>query len=234
MKSSETAQKLLWYLILIVLGVLIGSNITCNPDNPIGPTEDGKPDTTFVGVPYPVPGPPGKDHWYPRKVIVYEPDTPNMGKITLDSAKHLLRIIDSLGDQIVEISNQYLLQFPNNPKVIRARLTNDSLVFDLLKPDGRIYSNVYLPDYYNNKYTFNGFELTSDPVKHGLGINSESWAYAGYDLLFKCPTAEVEYVLSRKRIKLGASAIGYIQKNPELGISVKAGFRLNGDKGKNK
>ena len=150
--------SLLSSLIALIIGFMVGYFLFDNTI--ILPSEkEYITDTIKVPDPYPVPKPypvPSK----PKEVKVYEKDT-----AAIDSLKVLLSekdiLINGLKYQII-ISQDYLKQFPENPKLLELDLQWDSLSIGLLNIKGiptKETFPLYL-DRYKYKWTLSGLSKT--------------------------------------------------------------------------
>lgn len=115
-----------------------------------------------VPNPYPVPKPYPVDS--PPKIIKKFITDSSL----LDSLKLVIEnqniVITGLSDSL-SIHQNYLKQFPSNPKLIELLLSKDSLSLALLNIQGQIYQNTYpiFLNHYRYKYTNSG--LTSIKIK---------------------------------------------------------------------
>lgn len=120
-----------------------------------------KTDTIYKTHPYkppkglPIPNP-------PLEVIFYPNDT-NYHYKELILIKDTIRLYNNELDKF-DIDNNYLLQFPKQPKLLNFGLSKSKMEFTLLETSGSIIGRGYDIDLNNNIYRFNGVSLTSEPA----------------------------------------------------------------------
>ena len=142
--------------------------------------------TTFIKVPepYPVPKP------YPVPTKPIEVKTYEKDSSAIDSLKLLLSekdiIIQGLKGSQISVSQDFLKQFPLNPKLLELRLERDSLSVSLLDIQGIPSCNTYplYLDRYRYKWVYNSLSNESyDPIPME---KIPPWGYSvggGFDIL---------------------------------------------------
>ena len=185
-------------------------------------------DTTFIDKPYPVPKP------YPYEVLVqgvtiYEPDT-----IALDSMKILLNKKEVMIwrlDKQIHISQNYLKQFPSNPKLLELNLSLDTLSLSLLKTDGIPSKSEYGLNLsgFKYKWTNDGLSVTrvNSPSVKKKYIALNYFAEGGVNFLYFSPYIgfNIETDISRIRLYAGIEA-GLLNKNASS-INLGLKYRIN-------
>lgn len=184
-------------------------------------------DTVFIDRPYPVPRP------YLVEVpiqgtTIYKPDLNS-----LDSMKILLNekdiLIYRLNRQTI-ISQNYLKQFPSNPKLLELNLSLDTLSLSLLRTDGIPSKSIFGLSLsgFKYKWTNAGLSVTrvnSPPVKKHIVLNY--FAEGGVNFLYFSPYIgfNVETEISRIRLYAGIEA-GLLKKEASsINLGIK--YRIN-------
>jgi len=160
----------------------------------------------------------------PSQVIKYLPEyIPTRIEITPDS---ILLLVDELKDSL-EIAKNYLVNFPNKPKLITLGLTQNELELTLLNISGGIETSKY-PLFLNKyDYTHTGDSLIYDKAKNpDPNLISELYGTAGYSILNKNPYIGLRYQVNYKTILVEANSIVTVKSNPDLFLTIGAALRI--------
>lgn len=224
-------KKYLTYtLFLILISLILYLAFFKKPDTVYVPVPEYHTDTVYVPEPYEVPKP------YPvptppSVVEIYLPDTIAIDSLKLELSKSSI-IIQGLKDQI-SISQNFLKQFPYNPKLIELNLSLDSLSLSFIPINGIPEKQVFPLFMTDFRYRWTNQGLSSipiDPIPIKLPV--QAYFGLGVDLLHLSPHAVVGVEKDFTRIKLyGDLKLGLLKteySGIDLGIKYK--FRFNGFK----
>jgi hypothetical protein len=98
------------------------------------------------------------------------------------------------------VKAQFIVNYPKNPKLIRQTISHDSVTYDFLRPDARVWTNTYPIDLDRYQYVWEADSMKK--VKRGFfkQVHGESWAYAGYDIFRKAPRLAVDYAFNYRSV----------------------------------
>lgn len=226
-------KKLQKYLIIInlclIIGIILYFSLFRKKPIPSQPIYNYITDTIHDSIPYPIPIP------YlittpPRIVTEYLVDS-----VAIDSLKLLMTqdsiIIAGLKSQIL-IHQNYLKQFPRNPKLLSLDLKRDSLVLGLLQISGipekdkwpidlNLYS--YRWDFNNN---FTRTDITQLPPTRQR-LNLQYFVGGGVDLLYLSPYVSGRIEQEWTRIRLyGNAQVGLLKKESST-LEIGAEYKIN-------
>jgi len=190
-----------------------------------------KTDTIKVDKPYAVKGDSFPYKVPPLIIIKYEKDTSNKNSIKCINDS-LIKVIDSLGNQLSQINKSFLTQFPNSYKLIGGFFSLDTLKLDLLDVTGNISTQFYPVDYQNYDYQWYNDKMRAREISY-ISSSGQSkqkqfslYGNVGYGLLSKKPMLSMSGDYSIKRFKLSAEPSISIQQNPELNVDLKLGYKI--------
>lgn len=178
-----------------------------------------------VKKPYPYPQP-YLVNTPPEIIYEYETDTS-----VLDSLKLLLQdkeIIISGLEKEIKIHQNFLKQYPYNPKLIEFTLDNNLLSLSLLGIRGSIYKEEYplYLDHYRYKWVYPS--LTREPIR--VGDNNKwvfsSYVHVGYSFIPSSPSISLSAELSRNRFRLSSNPSILFNNNNVAYIDLKLGYRI--------
>jgi len=186
-------------------------------------------DTIWLDKPYPVPEP------YPVSVPpvilkYYQKDT-----IAIDSLKLILQekdiLIKGLNSQLL-ISQDFLKQFPYNPKLLEINLFPDTLAISILNIDG-IPSNSNFPirlSDYRYKWTIEGLSRSKITPPPAIKSKIQYFGGGGVNLLYLLPYAEfsLEKDWARMRIYSDLRVILLKRDASSINLGLKYNLSKNG------
>ena len=221
-------KYLIYTLFLILVSLTIYLAFFKKPDIVYVTVPTYKTDTLYVydyiyiPKPYPIPTP-------PSTVEIYLPDTIAIDSLKLELSKQNI-ILQGLYSQI-EISQNFLKQFPYNPKLLGLELSFDSLSLSILKTNGIPESQTFPIFLSGFKYRWTNEGLSSIPIDpRPINLPLQSYLGLGVDLLHLSPYVNVGVEKDYTRIKLyGDIRVGLLKteySGIDLGIKYK--FRFNG------
>ena len=185
-------------------------------------------DTLRIPDPYPVPVP-YFDSVPPRILKIYEKDS-----LAIDSLKLLLSekdiIIQGLYSQIT-ISQDFLKQFPKNPKLLELNISSDSLSISTLQISGIPYKYdypIYLSDF-NYKWALDGLTKTKTNNKEVKQKLFQYFVDGGFSFFHKSPYVGFTIEKDWARVTLYADVKGILLKTNgfDTNIGVKYNIRKN-------
>lgn len=191
-----------------------------------------KPETVYVDKPYPVKGD-SFPYKVPPIVVIKWKDRIIPGHINcIDDS--LILVIDSLGREMRKVNKQFLLQFPESPKLVGGLFKLDTMKLDLLETTGSITSKVYPVDYNRFEYEWHNNSIRAKELTNkkptgssqGKKLNHSFYVQAGYSILSKVPIISSDYYLRYKRLQLDLEPRVTIEKNPTLELNAKLGVRI--------
>jgi len=181
-------------------------------------------DTIYIpGKPYPIKTP-------PKTITIYEVNNAALDSLIIIISQDSI-IISDLKFQIA-IHENYLKQFPSNPKLIQLGLHRDTLSLGLLNIGGFV-SEYNFPIYLNEfryKWTVKGMshETYQLPTLEEHKPFAHYFVGGGVDLLYLSPIVSGKIEKSWTRIRLyGTADVGLLKKEAS---SIKLGidYRING------
>jgi hypothetical protein len=181
-------------------------------------------DTFRLRIPYPIPIP-YHSTINPVTVKIYLKDS-----LAIDSLELLLKekdiLIQGLHSQII-ISQDFLKQYPRNPKLIELNLKSDSLSLSMLGIDGipMGYSYpIYLSDY-KYKWTLNNLSYTKTNDNNTIKNPLQFWIGSGFNFIYPTPYLNFAIEKNWARIRIyGETNIGLLKKE---GNSLNMGLKYN-------
>jgi hypothetical protein len=221
-------KYLIYTLFLILLAVIVYLGFFREPKIEFVSYPVYRTDTIYVyetikvPKPYPVPTP-------PSTVEIYLVDSLAIDSLKLELSKQNI-ILQGLYSQI-EISQNFLKQFPYNPKLLGLELSFDSLSLSILKTNGIPESQTFPIFLSGFKYRWTNEGLSSIPIDpRPINLPLQSYLGLGVDLLHLSPYVNVGVEKDYTRIKLyGDIRVGLLKteySGIDLGIKYK--FRFNG------
>ena len=137
---------------------------------------------------------------------------------------------DSSRNQII-YNEKFLSNFPDNPKLLRLRLTIDSLSLVKLNPDGNIFEDRIPLALYSFDYEWEN-RFTRIPVKYRKP-DDYSYLLSNYfinvelnPMLSNRPFIGLEYNKNWKRFKIDLNGSMEFDKSPNVLLQGKLGYRL--------
>jgi hypothetical protein len=213
-------------LIVLLIAIIVYLFFFRKPESILIPDIHYKTDTFRIKEPYPVPVP------YPvsvdpKTVIIHVKDTAAIDSLTLLlSEKDIL--IQGLHSTIT-VSQDFLKQFPKNPKLIELNLSKDTLGVSTLGLDGipsRSNYPIYLSEF---AYRWTNQGLTKSTVKPSPAPKTpiQLWGGGGLNLIYLSPTLDFTAEKDWARIRLfGDIRVGLLNKNAtSLNIGLKRNIR---------
>lgn len=169
-------------------------------------------------------------NYVPPKVVINYTPAENGNFINFTDS--VLRVLDSMGKSIANIDPNYLKQYPLSPKILKGFFDSDSLSLDLLNIDGKISTLGYTVNYDRFEYQFLNGQLSAKEVMKPK-INSKPQSFsgglylnAGYSWLDKNPNIGINHQFNFKRLQLSNEALLFINQNPKLYLTTKAGYKI--------
>ena len=135
----------------------------------------------------------------------------------------------------VKVKTKFLTAFPTQPKFINLDLQMDSIDITLLNIEAQLYTERYPLNLFGFRYRMDGHSMSVNPLQNPYGQPKVSkWDFGLYGYLgtniINYPTINpillAELRLSYSRISLSVEPSMTINKHPELGINLKAGYRF--------
>ena len=141
-------SKLLDFVLKLL--VVVGLFILIFKQKPsVTSTEYTPRDTVITNVSFTMPKQQGPTI-QPYTVKVYPSVTiPSTSVVVNDS---LIKVIDSLKNQVEVLSINFLKRFPDKPKLITGSFSRDTITLSLLRTDGNLYEDSYPVNF--SKYTY--------------------------------------------------------------------------------
>jgi len=215
-------------LILLIIGLIIWDTFFRIIPTPVPITYNYVTDTIRDSIPYKVPEP------YPvptPPVIItyYETDSSTIKDLQILLSKKEV-IIAGLQDS-VKIHQNYLKQYPTNPKLLSMDLKRDSLRFGLLSISGQVEERNWPIDLNQFNYRWN---IESDLSRHSTTLPpierkpfAEYFVGGGYDILYSSPYLSGRIEKNWTRIRLyGDTHIGLLKKeSSEIKIGAEYKFK---------
>jgi len=217
-------------LILGLLGI-IGYLIFFNKPKPIIEieydyiTDTIYADTTYLpSEPYPIPTP-------PKIVTIYEIDSLALDLLKLklvQDSLHYNIIIQGL-ETVIAIHENYIKQFPQNPKLIGLELQRDTLSLGLLNISGNIIKYEY-PIFLNRfryQWTLSGLSHETHLPPTLKSYFADYFVGGGVDVLWKSPYFSFRVEKEWTRIRLyGSTQIGLLKREAnQLKIGIDYNLR---------
>ena len=135
----------------------------------------------------------------------------------------------------IKVKTKFLTAFPTQPKLINLDLQMDSINVTLLNIQAELYTLRYPLNLFGFKYRYDGFNMSVKPLQNPYGRPTVSkwdmglYGYLGTNII-NYPTINpillAELRISYSRINLSVEPNMTINKHPELGINLKAGYKL--------
>ena len=186
-------------------------------------------DTVFFPKPYPeiqiI-----RDTLKPDRVTIYQEDSSRIKELELRILKdslHYSFIIQGLQEEI-EISENFLKLYPQNPKLVEMSLFRDSLNLSLLGINGQVYSEHYNLFYQDYNYRWVDGRLGYSKTKYKPQEQRLSHYFSvGFDFLREKPFGEYQLDFqfsSNKYAFFRASGVLLFDERPRLEVGLK--FRI--------
>jgi len=216
-------KKLNIVIILVLIGIIAYLWFFKKPEVITHTETVYKTDTLYIDKPYPIPVPYPVEV-PPHVVTLYEKDT-----IAINNLKLLLSekdiIIQGLNSQIL-ISQDFIKQYPSNPKLLELNLSPDSLSLSLLGLDGIPLSKRYplFLSRHKYKWTIEGLtksNISSPPIKTPVRY------FVGGGANFLYPSPYVDFMVEKEwtRMRLyGDIKVGLLKREAS---SIDIGLRYN-------
>lgn len=143
-------------LLVIALGVLGYGLYLINRDPLPKPDPNNRPDTIYVNKPF-KPIPQYKFLKVPYLVTFWRDPQVKIDTVYVDSAK----VHYAIPTGHIEFNHQFLVQYPESPKLIQMVTSKNTLEFTFIKPDGLIRTERYTEFYPEvNYYNYTDGQLT--------------------------------------------------------------------------
>lgn len=186
-------------------------------------------DTVFFPKPYPeiqiI-----RDTLKPDRVMIYQEDSSRIRELELRILKdslHYSFIIQGLQEEI-EISENFLKLYPQNPKLVEMSLFRDSLNLSLLGINGQVYSEHYNLFYQDYNYRWSSGVMGYSKTKYRPQEPRLShYLIFGFDLLHRKPFGEfqLDFRFNNNLFAfLWASEVLLFNEKPRLEVGLK--FRI--------
>lgn len=218
-------KYLIYTLFLILISLIVYLAFFKKPDVVYVPVPEYETDTVYVPEPYPVPKP------YPvptppSTVEIYLPDTVAIDSLKLELSKQSI-LIQGLKDQI-SVSQNFLKQFPYNPKLIELNLSLDSLSLSFIPISGIPEKQVFPIFLSGFKYRWTIEGLSSIPIDPPpVRFPLQPYTGVGIDLLHLNPYVLMGVEKEYTRIKLyGDLRLGLLDQNRST-INLGINYRFN-------
>jgi hypothetical protein len=144
----------------------------------------------------------------------------------------LLYLLDSLGNVAHVIDPDFLTQYPNTSKLLGARFTSDSLTLDLMGTDGTVGSHLWLVNYPQYSYQWDGEQMRTLrntpllPSKKPHKLNHAGYVHGGYNVLPSAGYARFDYFMEYRRFTFNLSAGSTISNNPQPELKAGLGYKV--------
>ena len=141
-------------VLVIALGILLSRFLGQNQKNQIPVTDTVfidrvlKPETQY------------KEVEVPKTVYQYRVDTVEISKVELKSDTVTIYLQDSL---TLEVSSQFLTQYPTTDRLIQLLVDSKTLNLSLQNTSGKVFTKTYEVDFQNHSYNYLENTLTSKP-----------------------------------------------------------------------
>lgn len=186
-------------------------------------------DTVYISKPYPeiqvI-----RDTLKPERVMIYQTDSSRLKELELriiQDSLHYSFVIEGLQEKI-QISENFLKLYPQNPKLVEMSLFRDSLNLSLLGIDGSVYSEHYSLFYQDYNYHWAEGRLGYSKTKYKPQEQRLSHHFsAGFDFLREKPFGEYQLDFqfsSNKYAFFRASEVLLFDERPRLEVGLK--FRI--------
>lgn len=186
-------------------------------------------DTIFISKPYPeikiI-----RDTLKPDRVTIYQEDSSRIKELELrilNDSLHYSFIIKGLQEKI-EISENFLKLYPQNPKLVEMSLFRDSLNLSLLGINGQVYSEHYNLFYQDYNYHWSSGVIGYSKTKYKPQEQRLShFICFGFDFLREKPFGEfqLDYRFNNNSFAfLRASEVLLFNEKPRLEVGLK--FRI--------
>ena len=225
MKSIKNIITVL--LLLIIIGGVIYDRYIREPDHILDPNIKWKTDTVYVDKPYNVPVPYGIKV-PPRIITYYEVDSSAIDSLKILIAQDSIKIHGL--QSMIYIHQNYLKQYPVNPKLINLDLSFDTLSLSLLNINGTTYSVDYPIFIKYKKYNWSNDGLTSEENIRKIPKPKTYLEYkvgAGYDLLYLSPYIQgrVSKDINKFELygRLGVGLLNNKSSEVKLGVNYNLG-----------
>ena len=226
-------------VIMLVLAGLLAYSVFFKPDNTnelkeYWESKSFKTDTVEVKVDYSqLPKPIYKNYVPPAVVVNYVDSTKtiNNHKQVIVSNDSLLQVIDSLQNEITEISLDYIRRYPSSPKLIYGEYSGDTARFDLLEIDGQIRTYKYGVNYTRFGYQwlssadFRAHTITRTTFSELLE-KSTLYGNAGYSFTLAKPFISMDYSLYKRRYRLDFDTRMTLENSPVFRFDVGLGYKI--------
>lgn len=184
-----------------------------------------KTDTVYYRISYDSMPRPIFKYVVPPKLVINYIDSTRVEHIHIDMSDSLIKVTDSLKNEITRITTRYLKLYPKAPKLIYGEFQKDSMRLDFLNISGRISTELYPLNYNKFNYQYTETGLRADPLKQPK-VNYDWYVFGGFDLAQANALVSTEYSLHRGNYKLQGFTNVYITKEPRLFLGAKLGYRL--------
>lgn len=185
-----------------------------------------KTDTLYENKPYPYPDP------YliitkPRYFTFYQVDSTAIDSLELELRDKEI-IISGLEEEI-RIHENFLKQYPYNPKLVELNLNKDTLSLSLLNIQGLIFKQdypLYLDQY---KYKWSHPDFSREKIKtkpKDPSFTLSSYVFVGYSLYPNSPIISNSWELSRGKIRLSSNVGILFKENKPIYLDLKLGYKF--------
>lgn len=223
----KTTIKIITIIGILALTFYLGFRI--NKSESPNPHVKVITDTVFISKPYPeikiI-----RDTLKPDRVTIYQEDSSRINELELRILKdslHYSFIIQGLQEEI-EISENFLKLYPQNPKLVEMSLFRDSINLSLLGINGQVYSEHYNLFYQDYNYRWSSGVMGYSKTKY---IPQEPrfshFICFGFDFLREKPFGEfqLDYRFNNNSFAfLRASEVLLFNEKPRLEVGLK--FRI--------
>lgn len=138
-------------------------------------------------------------------------------------------IIDTITQSITSIDKNFILSYPQAPKLLRMGLDSDLLSMTLLNISGNILEEEYPMDFNNYTYIYNGAGLNykkKKPTKWKIPLNL-LYAKVGYEFIDNNPYIGLDYqILLTDRLSIITKGDIFLSKEPTTLLQIGMGYRL--------
>ena len=235
-KNKAWLWALLSFVLIFIMGYLTGSKWSCMPPKPkppitvfpTQPTYERKDsfihDTIVKYIPVNVS--PQTDYNKPL------PDDDQVGITIVHDTVYVINTKDS-PVLVQKYAPQFLKNYPNNPKLLRNKITKDSVRYDFLMPDGYPRSLRFPIDLNSYEYTWEMGSFKAVPLPRSLlrpirKLSFDSYTYISYNPLKNGTRLALDGTISYGRF--GLYGFGGITTNQSPKWDIGLGIRLRNTK----
>ena len=152
--------------------------------------------------------------------------------IEIDSARIIndYLIIHKKEGPVETIKTNFLVLYPNAPKLLDFNLNREYLNITTFTKDSKVITNTYPLYLDTQEYIFRDNSINTierkEPITKSQMKWNELYVNTGYDVRTKLPTTGLEYNLNLGRFKLDLNSRVIINTDPTLDLNAKIGYRL--------